>query len=133
MTHPGGRPLKFKSVAELEKAINAYFKKTKQEEWTITGLADALDTYRSVLCDYQERDEFSNTVKKAKQKVEMAYEISLRKHGRSGDIFGLKNFGWKDRQEVENNVNLKEYVITEDPINDLPPAQGTAGNNQTSG
>ncbi len=97
----GGRPLKFKTVEELQDKIDEYMSIVPQEEWTITGLADHLDTFRSVLCDYEEKDGFSYTIKKAKQKVEMAYEKSLRKNGRSGDIFALKNFGWKDKNETD--------------------------------
>lgn len=102
-----GRPLKFKSVEELQKKIDAYFKKTAKDEWTITGLAMALDTWRSVLIDYgsglydKEDREFSYTVKKAKQKVENGYEIDLKKSGRSGTIFALKNFDWKDKTETD--------------------------------
>lgn len=102
-----GRPLKFKSVKELEKKIDAYFNSTKIENWTVTGLAIALDTFRSVLCDYEkldDRKEFSNTIKKAKQMVEHSYEIDLKKSGRTGTIFALKNFDWKDKSEVDQNV-----------------------------
>jgi hypothetical protein len=101
MTHPGGRPLKFQSVEELEKKIDEYFNKTPIEEWTITGLALALDTYRKVLCEYEDRDEFSSTIKKAKQMVEHSYEIDLKKSGRTGTIFALKNFDWKDKNETD--------------------------------
>ena len=103
MTHPGGRPLKFKTPEELQEKIDVYFEETKKEEWTITGLALALDTYRSVLCDYEtldNRKEYSNTIKKAKLKVEYSYELDLKKSGRTGTIFALKNFNWKDRQEL---------------------------------
>jgi hypothetical protein len=96
-----GRPLKFSSVEEMEKAASAYFEATPKEEWTITGLALALDTSRKVLVEYEERDEFSNAIKKMKTMVENSYELSLRKSGRSGDIFGLKNFGWKDKNETD--------------------------------
>jgi len=105
MAHPGGRPLKFKSVEEFQKKADAYFDTTDESEWTITGLALHLETFRNVLMDYEERDEFSNAVKTAKQKVEMAYEKSLRKNGKAGDIFGLKNFGWKDRTEQDITSN----------------------------
>lgn len=96
-----GRPLKFKTEQELSEKITDYFSNTPKEEWTITGLAIALDTFRSVLCDYEEKDEFSNTVKKAKQRVENSYELDLKKHGRSGTIFALKNFDWKDKNETD--------------------------------
>lgn len=101
------RPLKFETVKELEEKIFKYFQETQREEWTITGLAIALDTFRSVLVDYgsgkydKEDREFSNTVKKAKHLVEHSYEIDLKKHGRSGTIFALKNFDWKDKNETD--------------------------------
>ena len=95
------RPLKFETVEELESKIADYLEQTPKEEWTITGLAIALDTYRSVLCDYEEKDEYSNTIKRAKQMVEHSYELDLKKHGRTGTIFALKNFDWKDRNETD--------------------------------
>ncbi len=99
--HPGGRPLKFKTVEELDQAITAYFRDTKEDEWTITGLALALDTTRQTLINYEGREEFLDTIKKAKLKVENGYEKDLKKHGRSGTIFALKNFDWRDRQETD--------------------------------
>jgi len=108
---PVGRPLKFKTVKELEKAIEKYFNEVDIKDWTITGLALALDTFRSVLCDYQEKDEFSNTIKKAKQMVENSYEIDLKRHGRPGTIFALKNFDWKDKQETDITSKGERIVI----------------------
>lgn len=105
---PAGRPLKFESPEALEEAIDRYFAETPKEEWTITGLALALDTYRSVLVDYEERDEYSNAIKKAKQKVENSYELDLKKHGRTGTIFALKNFNWKDKNETDITTNGKD-------------------------
>lgn len=98
---PAGRPLKFESAEQIEELAAAYFKETPNDEWTITGLALALDTSRRVLVEYEDKELFSNTIKKLKTKIENQYELSLRKHGRSGDIFGLKNFGWKDKTETD--------------------------------
>jgi hypothetical protein len=47
--------------------------------------------------------EFLNTIKKAKDMVEYSYEIDLKKKGNTGTIFALKNFDWKDKQEIENS------------------------------
>ena len=105
-----GRPLKFKSVKALEKAIEEYFLRCRemQEPVTITGLALALDTTRETLMDYEKRDKFSDTIKKAKLRIENVYEKRLIARGNGGDIFAMKQFGWKDRQEqaVEVNGNL---------------------------
>lgn len=96
-----GRPLKYETVQEIENLANIYFEETPKDEWTVTGLALALDTSRQTLMNYEDRDEFFDTIKKLKTKIENQYEISLRKNGRSGDIFALKNFGWKDKTEQE--------------------------------
>jgi hypothetical protein len=119
-TEKGGRPLKFKTVEELTDQIEKYFSETPKEEWTVTGLAIALDTFRSVLIDYgnglhdTEDKEYSYTIKKAKHMVEHSYEVDLKKHGRSGTIFALKNFDWKDKNELEHSgaltVTLTKYA-----------------------
>jgi hypothetical protein len=108
-----GRPLKFKTVEELEKAIQAYFDEVAkdfqkdsngiihQAPLTITGLALALDTTRQTLMDYQERDEFTDTVKRAKTVIENYAEKRLFGNNATGAIFALKNFGWKDKTEQD--------------------------------
>lgn len=110
-TEKGGRPLKFKTVEELQEKIDAYFDNTPKDEWTITGLALALDTYRQTLINYENKDEFLDTIKKAKQRVENGYEIDLKKAGRSGTIFALKNFDWKDKTEVDNTLTLVKPLL----------------------
>jgi hypothetical protein len=103
-----GRPLKFKTVEEMQEKIDAYFAVTPIRQLTITGLALALDTDRVTLIDYEKRDEYSNAVKTAKTRIENAYELTLRERGSSGDIFGLKNFGWTDKTETDYTSNGKE-------------------------
>jgi hypothetical protein len=110
---PGGRPLKFKTKEDLEMKAKKYFKETPFNEWTITGLALALDTSRETLMDYEKRGEYTDTIKKIKGMIENSYEMDLRKKGRSGDIFALKNFGWKDKTETQHSgeVGLKRIII----------------------
>ena len=102
-----GRPLKFKSRKELQEAVDRYFAMCKEEGEgeTLTGLALALDTTRETLLDYEKRDEFSDTVKRAKLRIEHAYEKRLIARGNGGDIFALKQFGWKDKTEQSINVS----------------------------
>ena len=114
----GGRPPKWNTPEELQKEIDKYFEECSKnnEPLTITGLALALDTTRETLMDYQNNDEFSYTVKRAKLYIENAYEHRLIQNGRAGDIFALKNFGWKDKQEIEAEVgitNIKVDVVDE--------------------
>ena len=104
MAHPGGRPMKFKSVEELQSKIDEYFRITPEIDVTITGLAIHLDTTRDLLCDYEDLEKYSDTIKKAKMRVKLSYEKSLKKRGNAGDIFALKNFGWKDKQEIDANI-----------------------------
>lgn len=110
-----GRPLKFESKEHLQNLIDLYFTNTRKEEWTITGLAIALDTSRETLCNYEAKEQYFDTVKKAKDMVEHSYEIDLKKSGRTGTIFALKNFDWKDKTETENkNTVTFESLSDED-------------------
>ena len=102
---PAGRPLKFDSVEELQKAIDVFFADcdSKEEPYTITGLALALDTSRRVLCEYEERDQFSNAIKRAKLRVENYCEKRLHTASSpTGPIFALKNFDWSDKVQNEH-------------------------------
>lgn len=113
-----GRPLKYATVADLQAVIDYYFYTTKQDEWTVTGLALAIGG-KQLLDDYQKRPGYREAVWKAKLMVENSYEIALRKNGRAGEIFALKNFGWSDKQEVEHSGGTK--IIIEHTRDELPP------------
>lgn len=107
MNNKVGRPLRWKTRDELIGEINEYFTATEFNEYSITGLVLALNASKQLLLDYEKRPEFADIIKEAKLIVEHSYELSLRKHGRSGDIFALKNFGWIDKQEVAHSGELK--------------------------
>jgi hypothetical protein len=79
--------------------------KTPQIPYTITGLALALGTTRDLLIDYEDKDEFSDTIKEAKAKCHNYAERKLFEANATGPIFNLKNnYGWKDKTEVDNTV-----------------------------
>jgi len=121
-----GRPLKFQSVEELQGKIENYFNVTPKDEWTITGLALALDTSRETLINYENKDEYFDTIKKSKLIVENGYEIDLKKHGRPGTIFALKNFDWKDKSEIDQtNLHIEADDIT-DTLDKLAEAERAA-------
>lgn len=107
----GGRPLKYKNAEELNEAINNYFKICDEthEPYTITGLALALDIDRKTLLNYEDREMFFLTIKKAKLKVENYLEKRLiNDNSTTGIIFNLKNnFEWKDKQEIEHSGIVK--------------------------
>lgn len=120
-----GRPLKFKSVEELENRIKEYFKECdrwrpvqvvfkwevntvmKQIPYTITGLASFLWTNRQTLINYEEKEEYFDTIKKAKEKVErdMEERAMMWENNATMSIFSLKNnFDWKDKSEVDETI-----------------------------
>lgn len=127
---PAGRPLKFQSVEELQEKIEEYFSKCKTEgkKPIISGLALHLDTTRETLCDYRDKDEYSYSIKRAKQRCEAILEENLveGKVNPTGTIFNLKNnYGWKDKTEQDVDVtsggkpiygSLSRHHINEEDI-----------------
>ena len=95
-TNPVGRPLLYKSIEELEQAIDEYFaycdNKTKEvhsdklgdmimpdpEPYTISGLAYRLGMDRRTLLDYAQRDQFLRTIKRARNRVEADVERRMK-------------------------------------------------------
>src|SRR5690349_15595622 len=95
-----GRPLKFESPEGLEASIADYFKEITEagEPATITGLALYLGfESRQSFYDYEEREEFSYAIKRARTRIEYEYEKKLSGNNCTGPIFALKNMGWKDK------------------------------------
>ncbi|MBQ8803466.1 MAG: DNA-packaging protein [Tyzzerella sp.] len=123
-----GRPPMYKTVEEMQEKIEAYFKSCEGELLkdddgkpildkfnqpillgakppTITGLALALGfASRQALLNYQEKDEFNDTITRAKSRVEQyAEERLFDRDGANGAKFSLSNNfkGWSERQSVE--------------------------------
>jgi len=96
-----GKPRKWATREDLINDVNHYLETTPFEEYSVTGLALTLGTSKQLLIDYQKREEFKDIIDEAKLIVEHSYELSLRKNGRTGDIFALKNFDWKDKTETD--------------------------------
>jgi hypothetical protein len=108
MNRKVGRPKAFGTPKDLVKVLNEYFSTTKEEEITITGLCIALRINKDTFYEYMKKDKYKDIINEARMLVENSYELSLRKYGRSGDIFALKNFGWKDKQELEQTTRKIE-------------------------
>lgn len=93
----------YETPEEMQEIIEKYFKKCedKEEHPTMSGMAYALEFTTQALRDYEKKDKFLCTIRRAKQLVEMAWEQKLLTPG-SGPIFWLKNnAGWKDKTERE--------------------------------
>lgn len=107
---PRGRPKAYTEAEIMQQKIDKYFKECEQkrEPYTITGLCIALDICRDTLCEYAKKEEFSDTIKKAKLKVENYLEKHLiTDSSTTGIIFNLKNnFGWSDKQQIEHSGNV---------------------------
>lgn len=120
-----GRPLIFKTKEELEILINSYFEHCDKigEYYTMSGLADYLDIDRITLIRYGERNEFCNTIKKAKRKVEKQFELNTLKgqYNPTIAIFLMKNnFNYEDKvqQEVSVAEKTKAERLSEDLFGD---------------
>ena len=77
--------------------------------YTITGLCVYLDITRETLNEYSKQVEHSDTIKRARLKIEQWVE----EHSLTGDvnpaaaIFNLKNnFGWVDKSEIQQTGNI---------------------------
>lgn len=129
--NPVGRPPKFSTVDQLQKAIDEYFdycdnriqqiysKKTgdvieviNPEPYTMAGLAYHMGIDRDTLINYSKRDKFIGAIKRARDKVHMDVERRLMEDAPTGAIFNLKNnFGWKDKSEIENTHKVVTPIL----------------------
>ena len=124
-----GRPLKYKTVEDLQDAIDKYFERCDSNTktvlhqktgelitipypipYTVEGLAATLEVDRRTITNYEERSEFFPTIKKAKNKILQ----NLKERALLGDnvasitIFNLKNnYGYTDKQEIEHSGGQK--------------------------
>ena len=131
MANLGGRPVKFESEDELEKKIEAYFESCWVEEkgkrkrikpYTVSGLAVFLDCDRKTLINYEEKEGFFHTIKRAKQIIESDVEEGalVGNYNATASIFNLKNnFGWKDQINIDSEVNAKVQVLDDTRLSQL--------------
>jgi len=119
-----GRPPIFDNADSLQQEISEYFEKgvtTKTviigkapnqtsieiEVPTISGLAYYLGfESRQSFYDYEKREGFSYTIKRARLFIEQHYEEMLQTGNTTGAIFALKNFDWSDKQEFSHSGQI---------------------------
>lgn len=98
----GGRPPIIASPEEFDRLVEEHRELCAEQKIpvTFTGMALHLGfSSRRSFYDYQKRDGFSHSVKRARLLVEAEYESRLHGSNVAGAIFALKNMGWSDRQE----------------------------------
>jgi len=139
---PAGRPPKYDNPEDMQRIIDLYYLACRCHQAdnpnmlielpdedllvindivdvvpTISGLAYTLGMSTEAFRNYEQKDDFLATVKKAKQRVEMSLEQRLAGNAVTGSIFSLKNnFGWKDKTETDinlNSINLSEKTTEE--------------------
>ena len=98
------KPEDFEWVQRTDWKGDPLFKRVRP--YSVTGLALALGTNRETLRDYGKKDNFSDTVSRAKTIIQNYVEEGML----LGDIapiagsFNLKNnFGWKDRLDLTSD------------------------------
>lgn len=136
--HPGGRPAKFESAEQMQELIDKYFAECEgkilvdedgipvrdkngkiirdgRKPYTITGLALALGfTSRQALLNYEGKEEFFDTITRAKARVEQYAEERLYdNHGANGAKFSLMNNfkGWREQQDVNMTMGKLEDIL----------------------
>lgn len=137
-----GRPPIYKTVNEIEEKIDAYFKECEGEILkddngktvlnkfgnpvvinrkppTVTGLALALGfTNRLDLLRYQGKEEFCNTITRAKSMVEQyAEERLFDRDGSNGAQFSLRNNfkGWDADKKNDDSGDGKIMIVNNIP------------------
>lgn len=109
----GGKPRIFKTEEEFEKSFNDYIEDTKQKEElpNIAGFVVFANIGRHTFYDYE--DKYPHTFKRINDILENA--TINAKINDTFKIFYMKNkFGYKDRQEIDANVNTDIKVTIED-------------------
>jgi hypothetical protein len=122
-----GMTPKYETPEELQKKIDEYIN-DPDKSLTITGLCYHLGfCSRQSFYDYEEKEGFSYTIKRARLFIESEYESKLTGNNATGSIFALKNFGWTDKtiQErtgpdggpIENEMTIR-FIDAPEVINE---------------
>lgn len=140
------RPVKYKTAAQMQAVIDRYFdecalnskymtvlrsagteiertpddKRVTDDEFpTVSGLALVLNMTRQGLLEYAGKDAFSDTVKRAKLRIESFLEQRLYFPQPTGAIFNLKNnYGWKDSKDIAHTSPDGSMTPNRQPTSD---------------
>lgn len=114
----GGRPAHYEKPEDLESKVNEYFEFCIENkmECAVSALCQYLGfANRKSFQDYEDRKEFSLIIKRARQAIEMSYELDLRTFKFGGAIFALKNINkeyWKDKTEQEVSQTITNVAAS---------------------
>lgn len=100
----------FETPELLQDSVDNYLKDNKTP--TISGLAYHLGfESRQSFYDYEEKPEFTYTIRKCRLFMEAHYEARLQGNNPTGAIFWLKNAGWTDKQEIDQKSTIIDQRI----------------------
>ncbi len=115
----GGRPPLYSDPLVMEAKIDKYFDSLEGDIPSVAELAFELGfASRNALWEYEQKPEFSDTIKKAKLRIEVdRTKRLLSGPNTAGVIFDLtNNYGWKNPQhlkhegDAENPVHMKHDI-----------------------
>lgn len=118
------RPSKYSNSKIFQQKVDEYFLYCEKEKkpYTVTGLAVCLDICLDTLCEYEKNPKFSETIKKAKLKIQNnQWEGFLSgNYNARGTEFSLRvNFGYREPRDVteikvdgtlDHTVTLVKFV-----------------------
>lgn len=119
----GGRPQKFTNAKEMYEIGKLYIDDCLENEKhiTFTGLCIAMGTTKDTFNEYEsgkfdtDKEVFSTLLKELRLYCENYAENKLYGNNPTGAIFALKNYGWKDKQEIEQTVSGSIEVTFSNP------------------
>jgi len=118
-----GRPPIWTDPEAFSKKVDEYFETQNPITWSGLALYLGFESRQS-LEDYKSKPEFSYPIKKALLRIEQMYEGNISKNNPAGAIFALKNFGWKDKQEIDQKTEHSGGITISWEEPDLSPGQG---------
>lgn len=105
---------KYEDANVFVKKAEEYFETTPIKEQTRAGLCLYLGISTTLLTKYlkgEQGDEFREATEWVYTRLEHKYEADLNyRNNPTGPIFALKQYGWRDSQEVEAKVSGFEIV-----------------------
>jgi hypothetical protein len=91
---------------QVAERLEEYFNTTLESQWTLSGIALYVGIeWQDLIFLSEERPKIKQLLAKARLLVQTEYEKSLRASGK-GDMFVLKNLGWKDKTEVNQTSQV---------------------------
>lgn len=108
--------MQYKTPEEFEARIDEYFDNTPIEKQTRAGLYLHLGMSKQTFWNYCTKyPKYQEIAEMALTRLEYKYELKLNERGGTEAIFALKQYGWADKQEVENKMSGGIEIVSSIP------------------